>query len=47
MDFSSDWAKPGSVMTTGPLAKARLELARQATSQVTRRSFARDPLVPG
>jgi hypothetical protein len=30
MDFSWGWVKPGSVVTTEPLATGRLELARQA-----------------
>ena len=37
MDFSWGWAKPGSVVTTEPLAKARLELARPAMPQAIRR----------
>jgi len=30
MDFSWGWVTPGSVVTTEPLEKARLELARPA-----------------
>jgi hypothetical protein len=30
MDFSWGWVKPGSVVTTEPLPKATLELARPA-----------------
>src|SRR5215469_12637632 len=36
MDFSSDWVKPGPVMTTEPLVTARLELVRTGMSQVAR-----------
>jgi hypothetical protein len=34
MDFSWDWVKPGSVMTTEPLAKARPEPAPRAMELV-------------
>jgi hypothetical protein len=37
MDFSRGWVKPGSVVTTEPLAKARLELARATMTQAMRR----------
>ena len=40
MDFSWGWATPGSVVTTEPLAKARLELARRAMPQAMRRRIA-------
>ena len=40
MDFSWGWVKPGSVMTTEPLARARLELARMAMLQAMRRPIA-------
>jgi hypothetical protein len=39
MDFSWRWVKPGSVVTTEPLAKARLELARPAMPQAMRRQM--------
>ena len=45
MDFSWDWVKPGLVMTTGPLVKARLKLARTAMPQVTRRPAVANQLV--
>jgi hypothetical protein len=37
MDFSWGWVKPGSVMTTEPLAKAKPELAREAMPPAMRR----------
>jgi hypothetical protein len=37
MDFSWGWVKPGSVVTTEPLAKAKPELAREAMQQATHR----------
>ena len=40
MDFSWGWVKPGSVVTTEPLAKARLELARPTMPQGMRRPIA-------
>ena len=40
MDFSWRSVKPGSVVTTEPLAKARLELARPAMPQAMRRRIA-------
>jgi hypothetical protein len=40
MDFSWDWVTPGSVVTTEPLAKARLELAGTAMPQAMRRPIA-------
>ena len=40
MDFSWGWVKPGSVLTTEPLAKARLELARTTMPQAMRRPIA-------
>ena len=33
MDFSWGWVKPGSVVTTEPLEKARLELVRATMPQ--------------
>ena len=40
MDFWWGWVKPGSVLTTEPLAKARLELARTTMPQAMRRPIA-------
>jgi hypothetical protein len=40
MDFSWDRVKPGSVVTTEPLAKARLKLGRPAMPQAMRRPIA-------
>ena len=40
MDFSWGWVKPGSVLTTEALAKARLELARTTMPQAMRRPIA-------
>jgi hypothetical protein len=40
MDFSWGWVKPGSVVTTEPLAKARLKLARPAMAQAMHRPIA-------
>jgi hypothetical protein len=45
MDFSWGWVKPGSVVTTEPLAKAKPELARRAMPPAMRRSVAGNPLV--
>ena len=45
MDFSWGQVKPGSVMTTEPLAKAKLELARGAMLQAMCRPVAGNPLV--
>jgi hypothetical protein len=45
MDFSWGQVKPGSVMTTEQLAKAKLELARGAMLQAMRRSISGNPLV--
>ena len=43
MDFSCGRVKPGSVVTTEPLAKARLEFARPAMPQAMRRPIAGSP----
>ena len=40
MGFSWGWVKPGSVVTTEPLPKATLELARPAMPQAMRRPIA-------
>ena len=45
MDFSWGWVKPGWVVTTEPLAKAKPELAREAMPQAMRHPVAGDPPV--
>jgi hypothetical protein len=45
MDFSWGSVKPGSVVTTEPLAKAKLELARQVMPQAMCRQIVGNPLV--
>jgi hypothetical protein len=40
MDFSWGWVTPAPVVTTEPLAKARLELARATMPQGMRRPIA-------
>jgi hypothetical protein len=45
MDFSWGWVKPGSVVTTEPLAKAKPELAWKAMPLAMRRPVAENPLV--